>query len=66
MCWFHAEFVGRDEILESMEKHSSLVLSPAQIGKVVSFARKYYEHIGSLVARKIMEKNIGRSTLIST
>ena len=66
MCWFHAEFVGRDKILESMEKPSSLVLSPTQIGKVVSFARKYYERIGSLVTHKITKKRIGCSTLVST
>ena len=66
MWWFHGEFVGRDEILNSLEKPPSLPLSPAQIGIVVAFAREHYQRIGYVVVHKLTEKNIGHSTLVST
>ena len=65
MWWIHAEFVGREEILNFFEQPPSLPLSPEQIARVIAFGRKHYKRIGSLVVHKLTEKNIGRSTLVS-
>ena len=59
MWWFRAEFVGRDEMLNSVKKPSTFSLSPIQISRVVAFARKHYQCIDIIVVHKLTEKTLG-------